>query len=109
MDRVAPENLVRPGFHLVFSRIAVGGNMNRTDLLKHFLYHEDGKLLRVKDGVTPKQLQDCGYISNQGYVRLKLKGTEYSEHRLVYMYHFGEMPEEIDHINGNKQTIELRT
>ena len=46
----------------------------------------------------------AGYIENNGYVRFKLFGKLRQAHRLIWEFHFGEVPEDfvVDHINGLK-------
>ena len=45
----------------------------------------------------------AGYISNQGYVRIKLNGKQYQGHRLAWLFYYGEWPDDVlDHINGNR-------
>jgi len=44
----------------------------------------------------------AGTISPSGYRRIKLDGTIYQAHRLVWLWVYGTFPEnDIDHINGN--------
>lgn len=40
--------------------------------------------------------------NSRGYMRVKIEGKEYTTHRLVYLYHHGELPEIVDHINRIK-------
>lgn len=40
--------------------------------------------------------------SLHGYLIISLKGNLYRAHRLAWLYVFGDMPEYIDHIDGNK-------
>lgn len=37
----------------------------------------------------------------KGYVKIKILGKKCFEHRLIFLYHFGYLPSEIDHIDGN--------
>lgn len=47
----------------------------------------------------------CGYCNDLGYIRMRItrnkKFSRYSEHSLIFLYHHGYMPAEIDHIDGN--------
>ena len=48
-----------------------------------------------------------GGISKTGYIRINYEGKSYSVHRLIWMWVYGEEPEIIDHINGDKQDNRL--
>lgn len=44
----------------------------------------------------------AGYITDQGRLKIGLKGGRYFAHRLAWFYVYGEWPKlEIDHINGD--------
>ena len=45
-----------------------------------------------------------GHIDKQGYRRYKIKGKTYKEHRLVWVFHNGPIPEgyDVHHKDGNK-------
>ena len=46
----------------------------------------------------------AGHINQKGYVSIKLFKKKYQAHRLVWIMHNGDIPEEltIDHIDNNK-------
>lgn len=39
--------------------------------------------------------------NRSGYYRIGIKNKRYLTHRLIYLYHHGYIPKEIDHIDGN--------
>jgi hypothetical protein len=43
----------------------------------------------------------CGRNKDIVYRSIILNGIRYPVHRLIWLYHFGEWPNYIDHINGN--------
>ena len=51
--------------------------------------------------------QRAGSNAVKGYRQLKLNGTVYNEHRLVWFYNYGIWPTEIDHINQVKSDNRL--
>lgn len=68
------------------------------DLRNTFDYHEDGYLIRRKNG------KPCGHRANtsDGYTDVWVGGRMLKAHRVIYALVYGEMPDEIDHINGNR-------
>jgi hypothetical protein len=44
----------------------------------------------------------AGYVTSHGYRKIHFLDKQEYEHRLVYLWHHGYIPKEIDHINGNK-------
>ena len=44
----------------------------------------------------------AGYVTNQGYKSIKINQKKYLAHRLVFLYHYGYLPQIIDHINNIK-------
>ena len=60
------------------------------------LYWKNVKVNRyVKNGAL------AGSNHHSGYRNIKINGKLYSEHRLIFLYHYGYIPKEIDHIDGN--------
>lgn len=73
--------------------------------LKNIFHYEDGKLFwkRVKSKARQVRAGDrAGTLDYNGYRRVKICNKAYKEHRLIFMYHHGYLPEFIDHINGKK-------
>ena len=72
-----------------------------------FEYREDGKLIRRHSargngnyagrviGTTPDGTRANRYSST------KIHGQHWCVHKLVYLYHHGVVPEQLDHINGD--------
>lgn len=77
-------------------------------LFELFDYRADGVLIRKKAGMGPsnKAGSVVGYIPkkltrNNRYVTTQIRGQHFCVHKLIYMYHHGYMPEQLDHINRN--------
>lgn len=69
------------------------------ELRATFEYHEDGYLIRKKNGKPTGQHAN----TTQGYARVKVGGRMLRAHRVIYAIIHGEMPAgQIDHINGNR-------
>ena len=84
--------------------------LTQAQVKEMFEYREDGKLIRksacmgngnyvgrVVGNYGAKNLgtRSCRYIST------KIHGKHYSVHKLIYLWHTGEWPTQIDHINRN--------
>lgn len=76
-------------------------------LLKElFDYREDGNLIRKKTTMGKGNIAGSvvGYkpkviTRSHRYATTKINGKHYSIHKLIYMWHTGVWPEQIDHIN----------
>lgn len=72
------------------------------ELTAMFSYEESrGSLIRIRGKRSGKV---AGKRLPSGYIRVSIQLQSYSEHRLIWSMHFGEIPEgmQIDHINGIK-------
>ena len=70
--------------------------------VKSLFYYEDGELyFRDESGNKGKPLP-ANYVSKNSYKRVNIDGVRYRQHRIIYLYHHGVLPEEVDHINGIK-------
>lgn len=75
------------------------------ELLKQlFNYREDGELIQKKKTSIRVCVGDvAGCIFDHGYRLIHIKGKFYYSHRLIWMFHYGYLPEnQIDHINRIK-------
>lgn len=73
--------------------------MNQEKLLKLFRY-EDGKLYRRNKMPGFNINKPIGYVRFNGYIGTMVEGNSYLLHRLIFEYHHGFVPEQIDHVNG---------
>ena len=72
------------------------------DLLNEVFDYCDGNLFwKVKKG-TVKIGQMAGTLANTGYWQICLFKRFYLAHRLIFLMHKGYLPNELDHIDGNK-------
>jgi hypothetical protein len=80
--------------------------MNLTqDLLKELFYYVDGKLFnRVKRSKKTIVGEEAGSLPPKGYRQIMINGKMYRTHRLIYIFHNGEIADNlhIDHINRDK-------
>jgi hypothetical protein len=67
------------------------------------------KMYKYRNGILYKKPQTkrcksgliAGTIRKDGYTRISINNKLYYSHRLIYMMFYGEMPKQIDHIDGN--------
>lgn len=78
---------------------------------KLFAYNDEGDLVwrialnratKVGDIAGTKKAE-----GENGYVKVKIHGWEYAVHRLIYLWHTGESPEVVDHIDHNRQNNKI--
>jgi hypothetical protein len=72
--------------------------VNKSDIRKEFDYTKDGCLLRRSTNKI------TGTIDSSGYKRTKYKRKVELCHRLIYIWHHGEIPEDfaVDHIDHDR-------
>lgn len=77
------------------------------ELVKELFEYKDGKLFWKKVRSNAVKIGDeAGTCNNVGYRQISITTSNKKyivlTHRLIYLYHFGYFPKEIDHINLNK-------
>lgn len=72
------------------------------ELVRHLFNYKDG-ILTWKNPTSKKFKPGdvAGWINNLGYTRVKINRKKYLIHRLIYLYHHGNLPKYIDHIDGD--------
>lgn len=74
------------------------------DLLHELFEYKDGDLVRrvSRRGFGAKKGSIAGTTRNDGYIAIKVNGTLYFAHRLIWVMQNGDIPIglQIDHING---------
>jgi hypothetical protein len=75
------------------------------DLLKELFYYENGKLFnRTQRSSNALVREEAGNLQADGYRKIMISGKAYLSHRLIYMFHNGEIADKlhIDHFDRNK-------
>ena len=77
--------------------------LSQDELRERYDYHPDGYLI-ARERLSPRcgAGDRVGSITEKGYIYTKIKGKPYKVHRLIYIYHYGEIVHQIDHINNIK-------
>lgn len=75
--------------------------------VKHLFDYKDGFLIRAVDKHTGKKgdvIKGCltgkGYKVGKGYLSARVDNKLVQLHRIIFLYHHGYMPKQIDHINN---------
>jgi len=83
----------------------------KLERLKALFYYKDCKLYNKMSRGSARKDEEAGYVSEDGYRRVRVDGKYYYIHRLVWLYHtLRDIPEDllIDHSNGNRLNNDIR-
>ncbi len=72
-------------------------------LVKELFYYDPikGQLIwKIDRGSNKTFGLPAGCLQNKGYLVTKINKVSYLNHRLIWLYHYGELPKMLDHING---------
>ena len=83
--------------------------INQAELKDLFDYRADGNLVRriAVRGPSGQVGRVVGAFlgdtsrPGKGYMATKISGKHYCIHKLIWLWHYGEMPDQLDHINRN--------
>ena len=71
--------------------------------LKELFEYKDGLLIRkTRPSIRSFIGQVVGFPDADGYLRVSVDKRQYLVHRLVYLFHYGHLPEFLDHIDGKR-------
>lgn len=73
--------------------------------LKELFDYKNGGLYWKKKTSNRSRIElgdHAGYLRKSGYRDININGKDYLEHRLVYKWHYGYCPTQLDHINRIK-------
>ena len=78
-------------------------NISQEYIRERYDYHPDGYLI-ARERLSPRcgAGDRVGSINERGYIITKIKGERWRVHRLIYIYHYGEIVHQIDHINNDR-------
>lgn len=69
--------------------------------LQELVFYADGTLFWCQHRYEKRNGTPLGYSSDGKYLRTEIQGKKYYVHRLIFLYHYGYFPKNVDHINGN--------
>jgi len=68
------------------------------DLVRELFDYRDGALYRK---IPSRNTRKTGAVNSTGRRQISINKKIYKEHRLIFLWHHGWMPFEVDHIDGN--------
>ena len=78
------------------------------ELADSLFYYEDGVLFWKEDrGVNLVKDKPVGNVTKTGYYESKLNKKPFKVHRAIFVMHHGYLPEQIDHIDGDKKNNDI--
>jgi hypothetical protein len=78
------------------------GELTQKYMKELFDYREGNLIWKVRKANIINIGDIAGYIKDNGYRYIRIDGKNYRAHRLIYLYHYGYLPNEIDHIDRNR-------
>jgi hypothetical protein len=75
--------------------------MITAEFLNNLYEYKNGGLYRKEYAGGQIAGSKVGYLRQDGYFSAKVKGKSYLLHRLIFLMHYGYLPNQIDHIDGN--------
>ena len=74
---------------------------SQLQLKELFLYLDGCLYWKISPSKNVRVGDKAGTLMQDGYVCIRYKGKGYKAHRLIWMYHYGELKfKTIDHLNG---------
>ena len=76
--------------------------ITQQEVRERYDYHPDGYLTYRFTRGRAREGERVGSISQRGYIQTKIRGKHLFTHRLIYIWHYGKIEYQIDHINNDK-------
>jgi hypothetical protein len=77
---------------------------SQEELHRLFEYEGGNLYWKIRTAQCIKIGDKAGHLKTNGYISLKLNNLQYRMHRIIWVYHYNAIPNnlQIDHIDGNK-------
>ena len=87
--------------------LIVGSTGMTQEELKNTFYYEDGSLffkpfIGTRNRISRLSNRKAGHKNKEGYYQMRLNHQRMYLHRMIFLYHHGYLPEQVDHIDGNR-------
>ena len=102
MEQVGKRNLsIHPRQTIVQTERPAMNTITQERLKELFDYHPSGNLIRkVRMAVRSPAGSMPTTVEAGGYLVTHIEGKNFKVHRLIFLWHHGYLPEQVDHING---------
>ena len=77
------------------------------DKLHQMFEYKDGNLYRKISLGRTKAGDKVGFVDSKGYLSVNINKKCFYLHRIIWMMQYGEMPELLDHVDGNRQNNKI--
>lgn len=78
------------------------------DFKNYFDYNkEEGKLFWKFSKGSVKKGKEAGTLVTGGYIRVLINRKSYAVHKIIWWFEYEHWPNELDHIDGNKQNNKI--
>ena len=82
--------------------------LTQDEVRRLFDYHEDGYLIRRVYTSWRAQIGDvAGHCGAQGYRRISINHRNFLAHRLIFLWHHGWLPIEVDHLDLDRTNCRI--
>jgi hypothetical protein len=72
------------------------------DQVKDLFEYREGELYRKVRTANCVQIGDkAGSLNGTGYLRTRINNKHYQNHRIIFLYHHGYLPQFVDHADNN--------
>lgn len=98
----------RASAHIKSGFLSGGDSMISQSVLKNLFEYQDGQLVtkkRISQRTSKGHVVGCP--SGHGYIVFRLDGKKQYLHRMVFLFHYGFLPEYIDHIDGDRENNKI--
>jgi hypothetical protein len=76
------------------------------ELVRSIFDYDNGNLIRKK-GKKDLIGKIAGFVKKNGYSMVRVGKGQYLAHRIIFLYHYGFLPSEIDHMDGNPRNNKI--
>ena len=75
--------------------------ITQKEIRERYFYRDGHLFYRKTINYNAQKGKQAGYLRSDGRIEMNIGGILYYEHRLIFFYHYGYFPKEIDHIDRN--------
>jgi hypothetical protein len=86
----------------------MANNILTQNQVRNLFEYRDGELFwKVFTSPSAPIGSKVGHLASDGYIQTHIKRKFYRNHRIIFLYHHGYLPQYIDHIDGNRSNNQI--